>query len=156
MVQISQRLMLQQKQSPQQVLLSTLLQLPVLRLEQRIKQERELKPLLEMETELDEEMEQTEEEEEEKLEEVKLEEAKKEEENPEDEKEKELQEEDLDWDTILNDEDNYEIKQPREPIEEDIDRPEPSPVTLMDHLMEQLHLAPLSPEEQVIGEYILW
>ena len=42
MVQMSQRLLLQQKQSPQQVLLSTLLQLPMLRLEQRIKQELEL------------------------------------------------------------------------------------------------------------------
>ena len=60
MVQISQRLMLQQKQSPQQVLLSTLLQLPVLRLEQRIKQELEINPLLELETELEEEMTQAE------------------------------------------------------------------------------------------------
>lgn len=51
MIQISQRLSLQQKQSPQQVLLSTLLQLPVLRLEQRIKQELELNPLLELEME---------------------------------------------------------------------------------------------------------
>jgi len=154
MIQISQRMALQQKQSPQQVLLSTLLQLPVLRLEQRIKQELELNPLLEMETELEEELE-TAEEMEEKLKEEKTEEEK-EEEIPEDEKEKELQEEDVDWETILNDEDNYEIKQPRETIEDDIDRPEPAPVTLMDHLMEQLHLAPFSADEQPIGEYILW
>jgi RNA polymerase sigma-54 factor len=157
MIQISQRLAMQQKQSPQQVLLSTLLQLPVLRLEQRIKQELELNPLLEMDTELEEDLEQVEEMEE-KLEEEKTEEEKKEEEEkiPENEKEKELQESDVDWETILNDEDNYEIKQPREPVDEEIDRPEPAPVTLMDHLMEQLHLAPLSPEEQIIGEYILW
>jgi len=57
---------------------------------------------------------------------------------------------------ILNDEDNFEIKQPRERKEEEIDRPEPAPITLMDHLFEQLHLAPLSPEEMRIGEYILW
>lgn len=155
MIQISQRMALQQKQSPQQVLLSTLLQLPVLRLEQRIKQELELNPLLEMETELEEEMEQTEEIEE-KLEEEKKKEEEEEEKIPEDEKEKELQEEEVDWETILNDEDNFEIRLPREPIEDEIDRPEPAPVTLMDHLMEQLHLAPLSEEEQSIGEYILW
>ena len=45
-MQISQRMALQQRQSPQQVLLSTLLQLPVLRLEQRIKQEIEENPAL--------------------------------------------------------------------------------------------------------------
>jgi RNA polymerase sigma-54 factor len=153
MIQISQRLALQQKQSPQQVLLSTLLQLPVLRLEQRIKQELELNPLLEMEEDLeqDEELEEKQEEEEEEEEEEKEEEK-----VPENEKEKELQEEDIDWESILNDEDNFEIKQPREHIDEDIDRPEPATVTLMDHLMEQLHLAPLTPEEQAIGEYILW
>jgi RNA polymerase sigma-54 factor len=145
---------LQQKQSPQQVLLSTLLQLPVLRLEQRIKQELELNPLLELETELDEELEQEEDEE------IKLKEEKKE--DPEEkidpnEKEPELQEkEEIDWDTVLNDEDNYEIKLPREQPEEDIEHPEPAPVTLMDHLMEQLHLAPLSPLEMQIGEYLLW
>lgn len=140
MIQISQRLALQQKQSPQQVLLSTLLQLPVLRLEQRIKQELELNPLLEVE--LEEEMEmKTEQEEEEKDEE---------------EEEKDEEEEEIDWDEILNDENNYEIKQPRERPEEEIDRPEPSPITLMDHLFEQLHLAPLNKEEMLIGEYILW
>jgi len=154
MIQISQRLSLQQKQSPQQVLLSTLLQLPMLRLEQRIKQELELNPLLEIETELEEDLE-ADEELELKQEEEKTKEED-EEEVPADEREKELQEEDIDWETILNDEDNYEIKQPREHIEEDIDRPEPAPITLMDHLIEQLYLAPLLAEEQPIGEYILW
>jgi len=140
MIQISQRMALQQKQSPQQVLLSTLLQLPVLRLEQRIKQELELNPLLEVE--LEEEMEmKTEQEEADK---------------DEDEEEEEEKEEEIDWDEILNDEDNYEIKAPRERPEEEIDRPEPSPITLMDHLFEQLHLAPLNKEEMLIGEYILW
>jgi RNA polymerase sigma-54 factor len=152
MIQISQRLSLQQKQSPQQVLLSTLLQLPVLRLEQRIKQELELNPLLELDMEVEEE-----------LEEVQEVEAKEEkDDNPEEEpdaqeKEMELQEkEPIDWDAILNDEDNYEIKLPREQPEEEIEHPEPAPVTLMDHLMEQLHLAPLTPVEMQIGEYLLW
>ena len=143
MIQMSQRLSLQQKQSPQQVLLSTLLQLPVLRLEQRIKQELEMNPLLEIETDMTEEMEQSETEEEEKEKDL-------------DEEEKELGEEEIDWDTIINDEDNYEIKQPKDRPEEEINRPDPSPLTLMDHLLEQLRLALLTKEEAEIGEYILW
>jgi RNA polymerase sigma-54 factor len=138
---------LQQRQSPQQVLLSTLLQLPVLRLEQRIKQELEMNPLLEIDMEIEEEMElkETEEKEEE------------EEEDDEEETEEKVEEEDeIDWEEILNDEDNLEIRQPRERKEDELDRPEPMPVTLMDHLFEQLHLAPLSEEEKTIGEYILW
>jgi len=142
MVQISQRLLLQQKQSPQQVLLSTLLQLPVLRLEQRIKQELELNPLLEVETDIEQELEQKE--------------SNEDTEGEENEEEAAEEEEEIDWEEILNDEDNFEIKQPRERKEEEIDRPEPAPITLMDHLFEQLHLAPLSPEEMRIGEYILW
>ena len=45
---------------------------------------------------------------------------------------------------------------PRERPEDDAERPEPAPITLMDHLFEQLHLAPLTEEESRIGEYILW
>ena len=152
MIQMSQRLSLQQKQSPQQVLLSTLLQLPVLRLEQRIKQELELNPLLELDTEIEEDLEEVQE----------LEDKEQKDDNPEEEadpaeKEMELQEkEPIDWDAILNDEDNYEIKLPREQPEEEIEHPEPAPVTLMDHLMEQLHLAPLTSLEMQIGEYLLW
>ena len=143
MIQISQRLMLQQKQSPQQVLLSTLLQLPVLRLEQRIKQELELNPLLEIDMEIEQEME------------MKEENSEKED-TEEDEEKEEEDEEEIDWEEILNDEDNFEIRQPKERRDEEIDRPEPAPVTLMDHLFEQLHLAPLSEEGMKIGEYILW
>jgi len=141
MVQIGQRLLLQQKQSPQQVLLSTLLQLPVLRLEQRIKQELELNPLLELDTEEEEELELKEEIEE----------------KDDDEEEKEVGEEnEIDWETILNDEDKYEVKAPREHHEEELEHTEPAPVTLMDHLFEQLRLSPLSDKEMEIGEYILW
>jgi len=148
MVQLGQRLLLQQKQSPQQVLLSTLLQLPVLRLEQRIKQELELNPLLEIDTDVEEEMEQKEETEEE-VEEEKLSEEK-------DEEDAEVGEEEIDWEEILNDEDSFEFKQIRERKEEEVYRPEAAPVTLMDHLFEQLHLASLNEEEARIGEYILW
>lgn len=147
MVQMSQRLVLAQKQSPQQVLLSTLLQLPVLRLEQRIKQELELNPLLEVDMEIETEME--------------MKEETKEDETEEDEEEEEFderpeEEDEVDWESILNDEDNLETRMPRERPEEEIDRPEPSPVTLMDHLFEQLYLSPLSESEMAIGHYILW
>jgi len=145
MVQISQRLMLQQKQSPQQVLLSTLLQLPVLRLEQRIKQELELNPLLELETELEEEMTQAE-----------LEEKAKQDEEEEEEEDEAAEDLEVDWDSIINDEDNYEVRTPKEHVEDEIDRPEPAPITLMDHIMEQLHLAPLDEPQKLIGEYMLW
>jgi len=139
MIQMSQRLYLQQKQSPQQVLLSSLLQLPVLRLEQRIKQELELNPLLEEELEIEEvvEMDQKEEEEDE-------------------EEEEPIEEEEIDWDEILNDEDNFEVKAPREHVEEEQNRVEPAPVTLMDHLIDQLYLAPLDDHGKEIGNYILW
>ena len=57
-VNISQRMGLYMKQSPQQVLLSTLLQLPILSLEQKISLELEQNPLLEEDLEMEEEMEQ--------------------------------------------------------------------------------------------------
>ncbi|MCK5146397.1 RNA polymerase factor sigma-54 [bacterium] len=150
MVQISQRLMLQQKQSPQQVLLSTLLQLPVLRLEQRIKQELEINPLLELDTDLEEDLTQAE------LEELKQKEEEEEEEEEEEVDKDSAEDLEVDWDSIINDEDNYEVRTPKEHVEDEIDRPEPAPVTLMDHIIEQLYLAPLNDEQKLIGEYILW
>ena len=78
------------------------------------------------------------------------------EEDEEEESDEESEEEEIDWEEILNDEDNFEIKQPREQKSDDLERPEPAPVTLMDHLFEQLHLSPLSDEEMEIGTYILW
>jgi len=137
-MQLSQRMSLQQKQSPQQVLLSSLLQLPVLRLEHRIKQELEMNPLLEYDIDQEIEMKEVEDDEEEK------------------EEEEEEEEEEIDWEEILNDEDNLEYKKKRDTKEDEINRPEAEPVTLMDHLFEQLHLAPLNDEEKEIGKYILW
>ena len=45
MVQLSQTMRLEQRLSPQQILLSTLLQLPLLSLEQKIQMEMELNPV---------------------------------------------------------------------------------------------------------------
>ena len=96
MVRLAQNLNLQLKKSPQQVLLSSLLQLPVLSLEQRIRLELETNPLLELD--IEEEMEQIQEE---------IEPKDDADEEPEEEKE-------IDWEEILNDEESFEVKIPKE------------------------------------------
>jgi len=151
-VNISQRMGLYMKQSPQQVLLSTLLQLPILSLEQKIKLELEQNPLLEEDLEMEEEMEQ------EMEEELKLEELEVKQENDDGEPEEEYNEdkEEIDWDTILNDENNYEIKPPKDDSSETFERPEVSQTTLPEYLLSQLHMTDLSEKEIVIGEYIIW
>ena len=148
MVRLGQHLSLQMRQSPQQVLLSSLLQLPIMSLEQRLSMELEQNPLLEMdqEQELEQEMEENEKlEEDENVDEEEIAEA-----------ELEKEKDEIDWDEILNDEDNYEFRLPREKNEEENERVEVHQESLTDHLMSQLHMTALSPEEQVIGEYIIW
>lgn len=144
------------KQSPQQVLLSTLLQLPILSLEQKIKLELEQNPLLEEDLEMEEEMDQ-------ELEaELKTEELELKQEEPENDGEWEEEtayeedREEIDWDTILNDENNYEIKPPKDESAETFDRPEVNQTTLPEYLLSQLHMIDLSEQELMIGEYIIW
>ncbi|MDZ7373161.1 MAG: RNA polymerase factor sigma-54 [candidate division KSB1 bacterium] len=161
MVGLSQRLQLQQKQSPQQVLLSTLLQLPLMALEQKIRLELETNPLLELDT--DQEMEEAEEMEatleEEPVPQLEVEEEQEEEEE-EQETVPELTEEppadEVDWEEILNDIDNYQPYIPREKDTEEFERPEVQQETLTDHLLEQLRLSPLNETERLVGEYIIW
>jgi RNA polymerase sigma-54 factor len=152
-VNISQRMGLYMKQSPQQVLLSTLLQLPILSLEQKIKLELEQNPLLEEDQEIEEELEQ-EMEEELKLEELEVKQESDDDSEPDEEYNEDKEE--IDWDTILNDENNYEIKPPRDDSSETFERPEVSQTTLPEYLMSQLHMTDLSEKEIVIGEYIIW
>ncbi len=152
MVRLGQHLSLQMKQSPQQVLLSSLLQLPIISLEQRITTELELNPLLEidaeqeMEQELDEIDHDTDndndEEDDEPLKEVEVENDK--------------DTEEIDWDEILNDEDSYEVHFPKEKDSEEFERPEVYRETLTDHLISQLNMSTLEPAEITIGEYIIW
>ncbi|HEX9972384.1 MAG TPA: RNA polymerase factor sigma-54 [bacterium] len=155
-VNLSQRMGLYMKQSPQQVLLSTLLQLPILSLEQKIKLELEQNPLLEEDLEMDEELDQ------EIEEELELEELEK---DPEEEEEEEAkaaedaykeEREEVDWDTILNDENNFEIKPPRDDSAETFERPEVNQTTLPEHLLSQLNMTDFSEKEIIIGEYIIW
>ncbi len=147
MVRLGQQLNLQMKQSPQQVLLSSLLQLPIMSLEQRLQTELELNPLLELdeENQLEQEQEETNDS---TLEEEKEHED---EDNP-----LEEDNDEIDWDEILNDENNYEYKPPREKTEDDKERVEVYKETLTDYLISQLHTNSLDVKELTIGEYIIW
>jgi RNA polymerase sigma-54 factor len=160
MVQLSQTMRLEQRLSPQQILLSTLLQLPLLSLEQKIQTELELNPVLEegLEDEMEQEIETIEATEEEKeTVEKELELT-----DPEDSKsdldKEELSEaqEDSDWDELLNDEESYEYRLPRDKNEEEFERPEVEVSTMTDHLMEQLNYLTFGKTDHKIGEYLIW
>ncbi|MDZ7385120.1 MAG: RNA polymerase factor sigma-54 [candidate division KSB1 bacterium] len=155
MVNLSQRLSMQLRQSPQQVLLSSLLQLPILSLEHRINLELETNPLLEIDTEMEEELEQ-EEIPEQTLELEKPEDSDEEEEVDYDTIHDQKEEEEIDWEAVLNDQDSYEHWIPREKDAEQFERPEVYRETLTDHLLNQLHLTDLSDQEMAIGEHLIW
>lgn len=159
MVHLSQTLRLEQRLSPQQILLSTLLQLPLLSLEQKIQTELELNPVLEegLEEEDDLEVEtidSTPEEEEEVQKELEITEVN----NNSDLDLKELTEaqEDSDWETLVNDDESYEFKLPRDKNEEDYERPEVVVNSMTDYLLEQLNYLTLTEKEIEIGEYLIW
>ncbi len=159
MINLSQNLRLEQRLTPQQILLSTLLQLPLLSLEQKIKSELEQNPVLEegedQEKGADEEIESTPEEEAQVAEELELHDNN----NKDDEYDKQELEEaqkDNDLEDFLNDQESYEIRIPKDKSQEEYDRPEVSTTTLPEHLLEQLHVQPLNEKEFAIGEYIIW
>ncbi len=158
MLNLSQKLSQQLRQSPQQVLLSSLLQLPTIMLEQKLRMEIEQNPLLEVVDEMEMETEQ------EQDEELALEQ--KEEEPPEPEIEaaataeepekEEIEKDEVDWEAILGDEENYEYRAPRDNSVEVYEQQEASPETLPEHLLTQLHMQRLDEEEITIGEYLIW
>lgn len=153
MPNLIQRLSLQMKQSPQQVLLSSLLQLPILSLEQKLKVELEMNPLLE----IDEEMEMVEEiDQEVEVVDDEVESKDGEDTDNEDDAIDEFDKEEIDWDAILNDEDTYDYRMPKDDSAEVFERPEVAQTTLPEHLLSQLHMTELSEKEQMIGEYIIW
>jgi RNA polymerase sigma-54 factor len=160
MVQLSQTMRLEQRLSPQQILLSTLLQLPLLSLEQKIQTELELNPVLEegLEEEMEQEIETIEATEEEKEEvEKELELTDPEDSNSDlDVKELNDAQEDSDWDELINDEESYEYRLPRDKNEEEFERPEVEVSSMTDHLMEQLNYLSLNEDDQKIGEYLIW
>lgn len=145
---------------PQQILVSTLLQLPMLMLEQKIKTELELNPVLEEA----EEWEEVEEEEDEiaenpqETEEIKEEFETLEESNKsEQEKLNEEVQEDINLEDLLpNDEDYSEPRMPVEHPEEERDMPEPYLESMSEHLINQLQMLKLSEVEFRAGEYIIY
>ncbi len=159
MVKLSQYLALEMRLTPQQILLSTLLQLPMLSLEQKIKTEMELNPVLEEAQELEEieEDEETIDENPNEIEEIKeefdqLETSKK---TEEEEKKEELEDE-VNWEELVNDEDSYEFRLPRDKSEEVYERPDPYRATMAEHLLEQLHMLNLNEADFRVGEYIIY
>lgn len=147
---LKQTLSQQMKLTPQQVLLANLLQLPLLALEQKLKQEIELNPLLEetLEEIPEEDMENllekdtiTEENEEISETEPSLPETKKE----------------IDWEEVLNDDKHFEARLPRDySAEEETEWTPPHRQSLAEYLLEQLRFTDLNEEEFRIGEYIIW
>ncbi len=159
MVKLSQYLALEQRLTPQQILLSTLLQLPMLSLEQKIKTELELNPVLEESAELEEDIDEEDaiDENPEEVEEIKeeFEQLKENNKTEEEEKYEELDPE-TNWEELVNDKDNYEFRLPRDKNEEEYDRPEVYHTSVAEHLLEQLYLLNLSENDFRIGEYIIY
>jgi len=159
---LSHRLVQTQEQhlTPQQILLSTLLQLPLLNLEQKIKSELEMNPVLEEgeDEELveDESIESSDEEQEKVEEELAVHDENKKEEDEYDRKELEEAQSDSDLEDFINDDDAYEIRIPKDKNEDDFERPEISQKTLPEHLLEQLHVQNFTEKEFAIGEYLIW
>jgi RNA polymerase sigma-54 factor len=159
MVQLSQTMRLEQRLSPQQILLSTLLQLPLLSLEQKIQTELEQNPILEegIEEDIDQDTEIAEsspEETEQLKEEIEL--TEKNNNTDLDVNELNKAQEDNDWESLLNDEDSYDIRMPRDKNEEEYERPEVVVNSMTDHLLEQLNYLSFKEKKRKIGEYLIW
>ncbi len=158
-IYLGQYLKLEQKLTPQQILLSTLLQLPMLSLEQRIKSELEQNPVLEEGEEdpenLEEKIEASTEEIEKVEDELKLHEQEKAKDEYDKEEIKEAQD-DTDIENLFKDEDTFEIKIPKDKNTEEFERPEVSQSTLHQHLLDQIHTLKLSEIEYSIGEHLIW
>jgi len=152
MLNLQQKQSLQQKLSPQQIQYIKLLQLPTLALEQRIKAEMEINPLLEEGA--GEEIEEAVNEEEARDEESEEAQAAQEKET----RDEERKEEEYDWDEYLNSaEDLYGYKA-RVDDSDDEDRremPLPAGVSMAEHLYDQLAFLDLNESEQVIAEQII-
>ncbi|MFQ6617489.1 MAG: RNA polymerase sigma-54 factor, partial [Fidelibacterota bacterium] len=105
MVELKQTLALKQTLSPQQILLSTLLQLPILALEQKVKMELEQNPVIEEDSEMaQEELEEEVQEFGGGVERDMVPDGEEEER----EKEEGVDEKEIEWENILNAEDDFE------------------------------------------------
>ena len=133
------QLRLQQKLAPQLIQSLKMLQMPILKLEQTLRHELSINPLLEEIDELELSQESPDEPE------VDMTETKTDE-----DKEK------IDWDDYLQDDDEgYKVRDQREGDEDRLEGTATGAVSLYDHLMEQLAFLRLSELEHQIGEYII-
>ncbi len=129
------QLRLKQTLAPQLIQSLKMVQAPVLKLEQMLRHELAINPLLE---EI-EELEPTEEE---------LE--------GEEQETKEEKEDDVDWEEFLSDDDEgYKVRESREQIENHLEGSAAQPESLYQHLAEQLSFLKLSDEDHLIGEYVI-
>jgi RNA polymerase sigma-54 factor len=129
------QLRLKQTLAPQLIQSLKMVQAPVLKLEQMLRHELAINPLLE---EI-EELEPTQEE---------LDDA---------EETKEEKEDDaVDWEEFLSDDDEgYKVREHHEQIENHLEGSAAQPESLYQHLAEQLSFLKLSEEEHLIGEYVI-
>ncbi len=148
-----QGLELRQTLSPQQILLSSLIQLPIVALEQKIKTEIEQNPVLEIEEDITEEAK----EETDELESGPDEAAGNGESDEPQEEEGDLEAEEIDWDEILNDPDGFEPQYSAySGQKEHPDLPNPERLSLTDHLLEQINLLQFNELEHEIAEQIIY
>lgn len=138
MLTLNQRLTQQQKLSPQQIQYQKLLQLNTLALEQRIKTELELNPILEEEIELTQEQDDKEHNDEVEVEEV-----------------KDPDKEEFELEDFMNDTDYDHERVYRNNDEEQYHPLAPVRESLSEHLLDQLHMLNLTNEENRLGEEII-
>ncbi len=153
MLNLQQRQSLQQKLSPQQIQYIKLLQLPTLALEQRIKAELEINPLLE-EGEEEEEIETTDEQSDEELD--VSDEAEGSAESS--EETAESAEDDYDWEDFLNSTEDlygYKAQVDLSADEDDREIPMPARVSMSEHLKDQLPFLDLDESDEMIAEQII-
>ncbi len=147
MLNLSQRQSLQQKLTPQQVQYLQLLQLPILALEQRIKAELEMNPLLE-ETD---EVELTQEQEEPESDDVEIQAA-----EVAAEAEAAKAEDGYTFEDFMNDDlDGHKATRQEFDDEDREQYPQPAEVSSTQRLLDQVKLLDLSPEEELLGEEII-
>lgn len=141
MLSLQQKFSLQQKLSPQQIQYQKLLQLNTLALEQRIKTELELNPILE--EVLDEEIE------------LKDEQDDRDDSLDSDDEEYDATDDEFDLEDYMNDEDLDNDRLNRSPDEEQTQPVAPQRTTMREQLIEQLHMLNLTDDEVTIGENII-
>ena len=142
MLSLNQRLAQQQKLSPQQIQYQKLLQLNTLALEQRIKTELEMNPVLEEELEMS--LDQDDKEKDSETETSDSEDEYSDKDN-----------EEFDLEDYMNDDDLDHEKLNRSPDEETYHPLTPSKTTLSEHLTEQLRLLNLEEDLYILGEEII-